>query len=98
MFFSFDFLLNVPKTGEILCDSKVANRGLYDQFMSEYARFILDRKPIVIPVSCSVSELTKIEWDKRYNVCGFIGFINKITTVVSVSNGIEKVNIEMFVI
>ena len=87
-----------PKTGEILCDSKVANRGLYDQFMSEYARFILDRKPIVIPVSCSVSELTKIEWDKRYNICGFIGFINKITTVVSVSNGIEKVNIEMFVI
>lgn len=84
--------------GDILCDAKVARRGLYDTFMSEYAHFLLNRKVVKLEVICEVAELLNIQWTKRYNIGGYVGWINKISTRVSAAEGLEKVIIEMYIL
>ena len=84
--------------GDILCDADVAHRGLFDTFMSEYAHFLLNRKTVRIEIICEVAELLNIQWAKRYNIGGYVGWINKISSHISVENGLEKVTIEMYIL
>lgn len=90
--------INDPDTGEALCDSNVARRGLYDNFMSDYAHFVLNRKPVKLEVQCEVSELLNIQWDRKYDIGGYVGWINKISSHITAANGLETVTIEMFVL
>lgn len=90
--------INDPETGEVLCDDKVARRGLYDTFMAEYSHFLLNRKVVRLEVMCEVSELIDIKWAKRYDIGGYVGWINKVSTHISGENGIESVTIEMYVL
>lgn len=87
-----------PKTGEVLCDDNVARRGLYDQFMSEYSHFLLNRKKLSISIMCEASALLNIQWNRRYRFGDYIGWINKIETHVSAAKGIERVTVELFVL
>ena len=86
------------KKGDILCDAKVARRGLFDTFMSEYAHFLLNRKVVRMEVICEVTELLNIQWAKRYNIGGYVGWINKISSHITAENGLEKVTIEMYIL
>lgn len=90
--------INDPDTGEMLCDNNVARRGLFDTFMSEYAHFLLNRKVVKLDVTCEVAELLNIQWDKRYDIGGYVGWINKINTHITAEKGIESVQIEMYII
>ncbi len=90
--------INDPATGEPLCDAAVSNRGLFDVFMADYAHFLLNRKPVIIRLHCSAAELMSIRWNKRYSIGGYVGWINKIRTHITAQNGIESVEVEMFVL
>jgi len=95
--------------GKILCNddirdsqgnivTKVRSRGLFDTFMSEHAHFMLNRKRYTIRLLCEVSELMDIpqNWHRRYNIGGYIGWINKVKTHISVQKGIELVEIDFY--
>lgn len=92
--------------GNILCQSdrydqsgnmveRIASRGLFDTFISEYAHFVTNRKKLGIKFKCEASELADIKWDKRYDIGGNVGWINKLNYKLSM-NGIEVVTAEMF--
>ena len=66
--------------------------------MSDYAHFLLNRKPVIIRLHCSAAELMSIRWNKRYSIGGYVGWINKIRTHITAQNGIESVEVEMFVL
>lgn len=95
--------------GEILCADderdkngnivrKIRSRGLFDTFMSEYSYFLLNRKLVVLRFRCEVSELTNIQWEKRYNIKGYVGWINKLKCNVSVKEGLGIVEAEMYIL
>lgn len=90
--------INDPETGEPLCDSRVANRGLFDTFMSEYAHFLLNRKVVRLKYHGNITDLIGIKWDKRYTIGGYTGWINKISTHITAENGIEECTIEMYIL
>lgn len=90
--------INDPESGNILCNHEVANRGLFDTFMSEYAHFLLNRKKVQIRFNCRISELMNIQWNKRYKIGEYVGWINKISTHITAENGIESVTIEMYIL
>ena len=84
------------QTGEIT--KKVRSRGLFDSFMSDYAHFILERKPLVFRMLCEVAELVDIpnHWDQRFQIGEYVGWINKVKTHVTMEAGLEEVEIEMY--
>ena len=95
--------------GEILCnadikdadgniETKVRSRGLFDTFMSEYARFCLDRKKLGLEFYCNVSELLNIQWDKRYQIGEYIFWWNKLDYSISMQNGLGKVTAEIYML
>lgn len=95
--------------GQILCnadikdadgniETKVRSRGLFDTFMSEYARFCLDRKKLGLEFYCNVSELLNIQWDKRYQIGEYIFWWNKLDYSISMQNGLGKVTAEIYML
>lgn len=95
--------------GQILCnadikdadgniETKVRSRGLFDTFMSEYARFCLDRKKLGLEFYCNVSELMNIQWDKRYQIGEYIFWWNKLDYSISMQNGLGKVTAEIYML
>lgn len=97
----------IEKDGQILCnddirdsegniETKVRTRGLYDTFMSEYAHFLLNRKKLQIKFRCEVAELANIQWGKRYNIGGYIGWINKLNYTISAEDGLGIVTAELY--
>ena len=91
---------NNPKDGQPMCveNPQIKGRGLFDKFMSEHAHFILNRKKYKIECECEIAALVNIpnNWDKRYNIGGIVGWINKVNTRVSLDGGLELVEIEMY--
>lgn len=84
--------------GEPLCSNPdLMHRGLFDQYMSEYARFVLDRKPVILEILCEPSALLNIQWTKRYRFGDYVGWINKIRTTVSAADGIKHCEVELYV-
>ena len=105
--FSLKIRSYIEKDGQILCnddirddegniETKVRTRGLYDTFMSEYAHFLLNRKKIQIKFRCEVAELANIQWGKRYNIGGYIGWINKLNYTISAEDGLGIVTAELY--
>lgn len=86
------------KKGDVLCDKKVANRGLFDTFMAPYAYFLLNRKLVRLKYRGQIAELQHIQWDRRYTFGEYTGWINKINTHITVEGGIEETIIELFVL
>lgn len=95
--------------GEILCnndikdadgniETKVRSRGLFDTFMSEYAHFCLERKKLGMDFYCNITELLNIQWDKRYELGGYIFWFNKISENISVKNGLGMVKAEIYML
>lgn len=95
--------------GNILCESdrydqegnmveRIASRGLFDTFMSEYAHFIKNRKKLALKIKCESAELSNIQWDKRYDIGGNVGWINKLNYTLSMKEGIGLVEVEMYVL
>lgn len=95
--------------GEILCnndiydsegniETKVRSRGLFDTFMSEYARFCLERKKLGIEFYCNITDLLNIQWDRRYQINEYIFWWNKISTSISVKDGLGKVTAEVYML
>lgn len=95
--------------GNILCQAdrydqegnmveRIASRGLFDTFMSEYAHFVKNRKKLKIEFKCESAELSNIKWDKRYDIGGYIGWINKMKYNLSLKNGMGVVTAEMYVL
>lgn len=86
------------KKGELLCrDRRLAKRGLFDTFMAEYADFVLHRKKIQLRVHCQPTELANIRWTRRYRFGDYVGWINSIQAHVSVAQGIEYCDVELFI-
>lgn len=86
------------KKGTPLCNPQVKNRGLFDQFMSDYAYLRLHGKHVDIDVQCEVAALTNIQWHRRYRFGDYVGWINKIKTHITAANGIESVTVELLVL
>lgn len=87
----------IPK-GTPLCDPKVMNRGLYDQFMSDYAYLRLHGKIVEIEILCEAAALTGIQWHRRYRFGDYVGWINKIKTHITAQHGIESIIVELIVL
>lgn len=89
-----------PDTHEPMCVDKpeIKSRGLFDKFMSEHAHFLLNRKIYKIECQCEIAALADItnHWERRYTIGGVTGWINKINSRISLGNGLEMVEIEMF--
>ena len=105
--FSLKIRSYIEKDGKILCnedqrdeegniETKVRTRGLYDTFMSEYAHFLLNRKKLQVKFRCEVAELANIQWGKRYNIGGYIGWINKLSYTISSEEGLGVVTAELY--
>lgn len=105
--FSLKIRSYIEKDGKILCnedqrdeegniETKVRTRGLYDTFMSEYAHFLLNRKKLQVKFRCEVAELANIQWGKRYNIGGYIGWINKLSYTISAEEGLGVVTAELY--
>lgn len=95
--------------GEILCDKddtdrygnvthKVRSRGLYDTFMSEHAHFLLNRKKLQLEFYCNISELTDIQWERRYKIGDYIFWWNKISYNIDVKSGLGLVQAEVYLL
>ena len=95
--------------GNILCNDdeynqqgnitrKIRSRGLYDSFMSEYVHFLMNRKPYIIRMLCSVAELADIpnHWAERFQVHDLVGWINKVKSHVSQESGLGEVELEFY--
>lgn len=89
---------NIIPKGTPLCNPAVKNRGLFDKFFSEYAHFVLNRKKVKLSIMCEPSALVGIQWTKRYRFGDYVGWINKINTHITAQNGIEKCEVELFIL
>lgn len=91
------FSLKLKATKEGHTASVFPNRGLADTFMSEYLYFMQNRKLITMVVEMSLAELLNIEWDIRYKIGNYTGFINKLSFDID-KNGLSEVEIELYMI
>ena len=84
------------QTWEIVKYNKT--RGWVDRFMMEHARAILDRRKFLVRAHTTVAFLANIPqwWNRRFEILGEIGYINKITYKLSAEKGLEDVEIEFY--
>ena len=75
---------------------KIRTRGLFDSFLQEYAKFLLERKTFKVRVQATVAQLNDItnHWRERYRINGMIGWIGKMTYNISKSEGVKDVELE----
>lgn len=81
-------------------DKAIARRGLYDQFYTEYAYWLLHRRIAVITIprgGISVITLRNIDMTKKYKIGQYVGFINKMDYEID-KYGLGDVTIEMYYI
>lgn len=85
--------------GEAMIDNAdQKGRGLYDTFMAEHAYFLLHRKKYRVTVRCELVELQRItnNWNRRFQVGELVGWVNKVTSHVTVEGGMEGAVLEMY--
>ena len=82
----------------IINDPYVKNRGYVDTFLIDYIYFLINRKKYYIECLASVAQIADIQnhWKEWWNINGKKCLINKVNTEVSVSNGLDKVEIEVY--
>lgn len=88
----------VDENGKVT--KKIKSRGLFDTFMSEYAYFLLQRRKHKVTAVCSAAALADIpnHWNCRYRIGDLVGYINKVSYDLSVTDGVKDVEIELFVV
>lgn len=85
--------------GEAMIDNAdQKGRGLHDTFMAEHVYFLLHRKKYRVTVRCELVELQRItnNWNCRFQVGELVGWVNKITSHVTVEGGMEGAVLEMY--
>lgn len=93
--------------GAILCNDderdangnltkKVRSRGCFDTFMSEYSHFLLNRKKLKMVFKCEAAELADIKWDKRYNIGGYVVWIDKLRYTLRLKDGMSTVSADVY--
>ena len=84
------------QAGNIL--KKIRSRGLYDSFLSEYGKFLLERKKFKVEVTATVAALNDItnNWKRRYRINGMVGWIGKINYDITRAEGIQNAVLEFY--
>lgn len=84
------------QTGEILKYSKT--RGWVDRFLMEHATAILNRRKFLVRATTTVAFLADLtrHWNRRFDILGEIGYINKVNYKLSAEKGLEDVEIEFY--
>ena len=61
--------------------------------MSQYAHFLLNKKPLKITTLCTAAQIADIQnhWDRLFNFDGHIGFIDKCSCGITDENGVGEV-------
>lgn len=81
-----------------LCNANVRNRGLFDTFMIDYAYFLLNRKKYRIKCLASVAQIADIpnHWKEWWLIDGKKCLINKVSTDITVKDGMGEVELEVY--
>lgn len=77
--------------------SAYPNRGLVDQFLKEYIYFLQNRREVSVVADISLDDIIGIEWDKKYYLGEYFGFINKLSFDLDM-NGISYTEVEQYMI
>lgn len=91
------FSLKLKATKPGYSATSYPDRGLVDTFLKEYLYFLQNRRTIKITANVSLSELIGVEWDKKYNIGEYCGFINKMSFDIDM-DGISFTEIELYMI
>ena len=77
---------------------KIRSRGLFDSFMREHAKFLLDRKPYRIKVRATIAQLLDLRnhWRDRFVFAGKVGYINKISYNIANNKGVTDAVIDFY--
>jgi hypothetical protein len=84
------------QTGEIVKYNKT--RGWVDRFLMEHASAILNRRKFLVRATTTVAFLADLprHWNRRFDILGEIGYINKVNYKLSAEKGLEDVEIEFY--
>lgn len=84
------------KTGKIT--TKIRSRGLFDSFISEYARFLMKRKKFMITAIVTPAQIVDIpnHWLDFYRINGMVGLIDKVDYNISAKTGITEAKITFY--
>ena len=85
-----------PETGQMMCDARVARRGLADKFFSEYIYFLLHRKKLSITTLCEIQYIINMQWRDKYSMAGHTGWVDSVSAKASVLKGLEKTDFIMY--
>lgn len=73
------------------------DRGLIDTFLTEYIYFLQNRRVVNITLEMSMAALISIDWEKKYHIGEYFGFINRVSFTVNTA-GVSEVSIELYMI
>ena len=87
-----------PSTGKV--ETKIRSRGLYDTFMAELCRFLMDRKKVRIKALTTVAQLADIpnHWRQMWQIGDMVGFIDKVQYELAVEQALGEVTIDFYII
>ena len=73
-------------------------RGWVDRFLMEHASAILNRRKFLVRATTTVAFLADLprHWNRRFDILGEIGYINKVNYKLSAEKGLEDVEIEFY--
>ena len=82
----------------VVNDPLIKNRGYFDTFMVDYAYFLLNRKKYRIKCLASVAQIADIpnHWKEWWLIDGKKCLINKVSTDISVTDGMGEVELEVY--
>lgn len=92
----FSLKLVAEKDGYPIGDN-YKGRGLVAKFLSEYLYFMAHKKTVTLTVRMSITQITGIDFLKRYRIGNYVGFINKVSYTLT-NYGIEDVAVEIYVL
>lgn len=77
-------------------DKEYAKRGLFDQFYTEYAHFVLNRKIVKMKVEMELATLLNIDMTKKYRIGDVVGWIKQYSYTLDMEKGLSNVEVEMY--
>ena len=82
----------------VVSDPLIKNRGYFDTFMIDYAYFLLNRKKYRIKCLASVAQIADIpnHWKEWWLIDGKKCLINKVSTDITVKDGMGEVELEVY--
>lgn len=85
-------------TGKV--ETKIRSRGLYDTFMAELRRFLMNRKKVRIKALTTVAQLADIpnHWRQMWQIGDMVGFIDKVQYELAVEQALGEVTIDFYII